>query len=151
MPKIRPSGERIPIPKGDHILTLREVKDFEQEDKWHENEDGSHPMKHQLIWRFESDALTEDGVPYEYAQFTGQFYGDSRANLTALLDFLLPDEGEEYKKTVDTDTLIGKRYKVRIASVKNQAGKVVPKAMFYEPLNDGPDPDLPFDPEKVPA
>lgn len=142
MAQIRAAGEkRDPIPAGKHTLTLKEVKPHVSDDPWHPVEDPNTGeqvpgKKEQLIWIFESDKKGQDGKPYEYATFTGLFYGDSRANLTTLLDMLMPNSTEDVKRNLDTDLLLGSKYEAQIAMQKNQKGNLVPKALFFAPISE---------------
>ena len=90
--------------------------------------------KEQLIWIFEAEEIAPDGRPYEHAVFTGLFYGDSRANLTTLLDMLLPKATDDEKKSLNTDLLLGSRYDAVIRMVKNQKNNLVPKAVDLSPV-----------------
>ena len=127
--------DRTPIPPGEYVLTLVEVRAHEQDDTFHPNEDGSFPKRMRLIWQFEAAGKTDiDGDPLEYAEWTGPYYGNPKAKLTGFLDQLLPDANEEAKSALDTDALVGKRFKVKIANQRNQKGDFVPKALFFEPV-----------------
>lgn len=136
MPVIQSSRnkERTPIPPGDHILTLVEVKPYEQDDTFHPNEDGSFPKKSRLIWQFQSDKADDDGDAYEYAEWTGAYYGNPKAKLTGFLDQIIPDASEETKEGLDTDSIIGRRFKSKIQNQKNAKGDYVPRAVYFEPL-----------------
>ena len=80
-----------------------------------------------------------DGEFYEFAQFTGLFYGDERANLTSLLDFMLPDvPHEEKRKGVDVEQLVGQRFRGRIAYAPNKKGDLRPRLSFLEPVAEPP-------------
>lgn len=155
MPTITPSKqrERVPIPVGEHTLTLTSVRAVTQPNRFAEKDDkGTYkdtgtiepPMRAQLVWDFDSDLSDGEGEPYEYAVWTGLSYGHPKANLTAFLDQILPDADEEMKSNLDTDTLIGRRFKSRIQMVKDGNGNPRPKAMYFEPL-------VGFDPEKTPV
>lgn len=149
MPTITPSKqrERTPIPVGEHVLTLTEVRLVEQPNRFAEKEDdGTYkatgttepPMRPQLVWNFDSDLRDSEGEHYEYTVWTGLSYGHPKANLTAFLDQILPDSDEEMKANLDTDTLIGRAFKTRIQMVKNANGEPRPKAMYFEPVNEPP-------------
>ena len=145
MPKIKSSEELtkfIPLPAGVHILTLAKVEERESANIFADRaEDGTYldtgtdtpPMRPQLLWVFESDELRPDGEPYAYAYWTGLYYGDDRAKLTAFLNSILPDSTHDERKNVDTDALIGARFRVRIATTKNKAGKDRPMHTLIEP------------------
>ena len=151
MPQIQSSKrERQPIPAGEHILTLVEVKPFESDNPYFkddEPESGTNQKrKTRLIWQFNSDTEDSEGMRYEHAIWTGLFYGNPRANLTTFLDQILPNAGEDVKSNINTDFLLGSRYRAKIRLVKNQKGDLVPKAVDLEPLNDTK-PTEHFDPD----
>ena len=142
-----PKDERSPIPSGAYVFTLTEIKDYESEDRWNPNPDGTLPMKKQLIWILVSDKVDpETKKPYEIAQFTGLYYGDDRANMTKLLDWMLPDVDHDTKrKGVDIESLIGRRFKGRVQHTENERGEMKPKLTMLDPLDetDTPDPSRP--------
>jgi len=150
MPVIQSSKrERHPIPAGDHILTLVEVKPHESDNPFYdpkEPEGGANQKrKTRLIWQFLSDSEDAEGTRYEHAIWTGEYYGHQRAGLTALLDQMLPDADEQVKSAINTDTLLGSRYKAKIRLAKNQKGDLVPKAVDLEPIKG--DKAVQFDPD----
>ena len=148
-----PKTERAMITPGVHILTLKEIKDHESEDPFNPNPDGTLPLKKQLLWIFESDRSGPDGKPYEIGYFSGLWYGDDRANMTHLLDWMLPDVEHDTKRAgVDVDGLIGRTYKARIQMQPNTKGEMRPKITMLDPIGEsglpgvpasGPDDDLP--------
>ena len=155
MPQIQSSKrERTSIPAGDHILTLVEVKQHDGEnaffDKTKEVGGANQPRRTRLIWQFTSEATDNEGVHFEHAIWTGEFYGNPRAGLTALLDQMLPEADENVRENVNTDTLIGTRYQAKIRLVRNQKGDVVPKAVDLEPIKGEGQTATPFDPDDVP-
>lgn len=136
-----PQRERHAIPAGAYTFTLTEIKDYESEDIYAvpDPETGERPKKSQLIWIFKADKKAPDGEPYEFAQFTGLFYGDDRAHMTHLLDWLLPDVDHEVKrKGVDVEQFVGRTYRGRIAYAPNQKGEMRPKLSFLEPTSEVP-------------
>lgn len=155
MPKVGDSNEqskREPISTGVHFLTLKQVKEMTQPNTFAEKTPAgiykatgttTPPDREQFIWVFESDTLDLSGKPMEYAVFTGRWYGDDRAKLTSFLDALLPEEAYENKVGLDTDALVGKRFRARIAQVKNQAGKLVPRHSMIEPDDSRPAAEAP--------
>ena len=151
MPQIQSSKrERNPIPPGDHILTLTEVKPFSGDNPYFdpkEPESGTNQKhKTRLIWQFLSDSEDAEGTRYEHAVWTGEYYGHQRAGLTALLDQMLPDAGDDVKSSINTDFLVGTRYKAKIRLTKNQKGDLVPKAVDLEPVA-GLAPKKDYDPD----
>jgi len=130
--------ERASIPPGDHILTLTEVKPYESDNPFFKKDEAvsnaNQPRKTRLIWQFTSDADDGEGNPFEHAIWTGEFYGDPRAGLTALLDQMMPEADEQVKSNINTDMLLGTRYKAKLRMVKNQKGDLVPKAVDLEPV-----------------
>jgi hypothetical protein len=153
MPIITPSKqrERTPIPVGDHLLTLTAVRLVEQPNRFAEKDERGNykatgttepPIRPQLVWQFDSDQHDEEGEAYEYAVWTGLSYGHPKANLTAFLDQILPESDEQMKGSLDTETLLGRRFRSRIQMVKDANGNPRPRAMYFEPIA-GFDPDLP--------
>ena len=139
MPQIQSSSasDRPAIPVGDHVLVLVEVKPYESDNiyfKDDEPESAANPRrKSQLIWQFVTGVTDGDGTQYEHAIWTGKFYGDPRANLTKLLDQILPGQSEETKAALNTDILLGSSYKAMVRTVKNKKGDLVPKVVVIEP------------------
>ena len=143
MPQVKPSTtERVPISVGPHVLTLAEVVEHVADNPYfdmNKPEGGLNTKQRtRLIWRFRSDAGDGEGNPYEYSHWTGTTYGDSRANLTWLLDQLLPDSDEEMRANINTDVLIGRKFRTKIQNRKNQKGEMVPGALFFEPVEEIP-------------
>ncbi len=148
MPKVGDSAsqtKRLPIPVGVHTLTLTEVKELVQPNTFAEKDaktgifkatgTTTPPDREQFIWVFQSETRDPEGHPFEYAIFTGRWYGDDRAKLTSLLDSLMPEADYEAKSGLDTDAMTGKRFRARIANVKNQRGDFVPRHTMIEPLD----------------
>ena len=149
MPKIQPAEQRArhPIPPGDYTLMLDEVKLIEQPNRFAEKDDKGiykatgttePPIRPQLVWQFIADKNDPEGDPLEYSMWTGVSYGNERAKLTDLLDQLLPEADEEMKSNLETDTLVGRRFKTKIMLVKNASGEPRPRAMFFEPVKELP-------------
>jgi hypothetical protein len=118
------------IPAGEHILTLKECErilttpfgaDPDSADK-----------EPQLIWRFVSNKADEDGTKYAFHTYTKFVYGDPRANLTKLLDLLVPGMNKEKAKSLDSDEMIGKKWKVHIRHEKNSKGDPKPVIALAE-------------------
>lgn len=131
-----PKEDRVPIPAGAYVFTLKEIKDHESEDRWNLNPDGTMPMKKQLIWVFVADKVDpETKKPYEFAQFTGLWYGDDRANMTKLLDWMLPDIDHDTKRRgIDVDALVGRKFKGRIQHVPTEKGGIKPALTMLDPI-----------------
>lgn len=148
-----PKTERAQIIPGAHTLTLKQIKDVESEDIFNPNEDGSLPVKRQLLWIFQSDKKGPDGKFYEHATYTGLYYGNERANMTHLLDWMLPDVAHEDKrKGVDVDGLIGRQFKARIQMQPNQKGELRPRLTMLDPIGEAGLPaSTPFDPDEIPV
>lgn len=136
-----PKTERPAIPAGSYVLTLKEIKDYKGPvfNAVPDPETGETPMKDQLIWIFEADKKAQDGKPYEFAQFTGLYYGDSRANMTHLLDWMLPDLDHDTKRHgVDVEALIGFTFKARIQHQPNRKGDMKPTLTMLDPIDTMP-------------
>lgn len=129
MPQAQPQAEMVFIPAGDHILTLVSVE--EKQMPSYNNPEETTPR---WVWQFKSQTKNPDtGERYEYREYTGPSYGDSRARLTFLLDQMFPDLDEEDKTTIDTDDYIGTHYSAIIASMKNTKGEMRPKITSIRP------------------
>ena len=75
------------IPTGEHILKLVEVREQETADRYGKSDNGKVVRN---IWQFVSAKTDEDGTPYEYGVFTGNTYGNPKANMTEFMDMLVP-------------------------------------------------------------
>lgn len=129
--KIDTSNNFATIPAGDHLLRLNAVEIRESDDKFGKSKDGK---TKRLMWQFFSKATDpETGDPYEYCVWTGTAYGMSNANMTILLNQLVPDMTLEKAKTFDTDELVDKWFRARIRLEKNEAGEMKPKHILLEP------------------
>lgn len=130
------------IPAGEHILTLRAVKEVEFDDTYGKGENGKVKRLH---WRFTSNEEDDEGCPYELNLYTNMAYGNSKASLTRLLDNMIPGvklvgmtvcdkNGDE----VETEELIGKKFKSQIKHHVNEAGKKRGDYVFITPIKAKP-------------
>ena len=127
------------IKPGNHTLTLTAIRVVEGDNPYFKKDKpiskSNNPKNNRLVWDFVTDEVDPaTGKPYEYAHWTNDNYGDSRASLTKLLDFLVPGITVEQAKGMDVEELIGKRYAAFISTRKNQKGNVVPDLAFAKPL-----------------
>lgn len=143
-----PKEERPLIPAGAYTLTLNGIKEVEVEDRYHPEGDGSFPVIKKLVWEFVSDKSDKaTGKPYEHSVWTGLFYGNEKAKLTELLDWMLPEVDTKTKKRgFDVETLIGKKFKARIQHATSESGRTFAKLTMLDPID-----EIPFDPDKVKA
>jgi hypothetical protein len=116
MPIPTTTEEKPLIPKGTHIVILREVVEKDVNSQYSNREDGKVTK---WMWKFESTTLDEKDEPYELVQFTNTSYGSSSATLTKLLDQMVPGIDIDRAATFDTDTLIGKRFEATIKHEPN--------------------------------
>jgi len=88
------------------------------------------PNGWQWRWNFRTVELTdEEDEPFKMAYFTGTEYiaGSDRAKLTKLLDKICRDLTKEEKETIDTDTLIGKKYRADVVHATRPDGSMSAK------------------------
>lgn len=120
------------IPAGEHTLTLMQVSEVEVDDSFHP---GTRVTK--WIWEFDSDDKDEDGVPFTHKVWTKTVYGHAKAGLTVLLSQLVPGITQESANKLDTDTLIGQRFKAMIRQAPDDSGKVRAQLAYIGPLASG--------------
>lgn len=146
MPTTQPSPKTPLIPAGEHFLTLVAVEEKEV-DNLRAAKDPTAPKRvMKWLWRFISDDVDPENpdVHYEYAAWTFANYGHSKANLTKLLDMIVPKATAEQKASLNTDQILGRRYKAMIVHKTNEKNDLVPDA-FMVPLKPG---DVGFEPPK---
>ena len=120
------------VTPGEHLLTLVDVRELEQPNLYREKPEDPE-TRIRWVWTFRSDTLDEDGKPMEYVHWTGPTYGDDRAALTELADWLMPDATFDEKAGLVTEKMIGNRYRAKIKQRKNKKDKLVPDVSFMEP------------------
>jgi hypothetical protein len=79
----------------------------------------------QWRWIFETMELTnEDDDPFRLSYYTGTSYqeGNQKSKLTKLLDRICRDLTTEEKESLDTDTLLGKKFRIDVTHVKKTDG-----------------------------
>lgn len=149
MPQTKPN-RRPMIPKGQHIFTLASVEEVEVQALKRKPTDPDKIKK--WAWRFESDMIDEEGEHYEYTHWTNSRYGHAKANLTQLLNMICPNLTAEQKANLNTDTLIGQRFKAFMIHRPSQTdgSKMLADIGSIEPAT-GDDAIPPqFDPEPAP-
>ena len=122
------------IPPGEHVLILREVKPQEVKKYQSETE-----KEVKWLWRFEAQGETYTDAkgeeqPYEFVQWTKITYGPPKANLTKLLDQLIPGIDEQSAAILDTDDLCGRRFKAIIRHEKNEKKEVYATLAVISPM-----------------
>jgi hypothetical protein len=110
-------------PEGEFIFKLVEVAEKDVKSQFAKTPGGTIPK---WIWRFEAvDEVDENDDPFEVTIFTGTSFGDKRAALTVLLRSIFGKEyTEEDALKLDTDDLIGKRFRCTILHKENDDGRV---------------------------
>ena len=118
MPRIHPSEYTVCPVADDALLVLRRVELVEPD------ESSPYQSGPRLKWMFETVDLIDDdsGEGYRASIYTGTAYGNSKANLTKLLDRLCPDLNGSEKARLDTDELCGKRFRANVIHEKKQDG-----------------------------
>src|SRR5262252_6975872 len=114
MPITKGETPRTPIEAGDHLLTLKSVVEKEMPSY-------NDPNKQEIrwVWVFTSQRKDELGQPQQFSVFTGSVYGNPKATLTILLDFMCPTLSGAQKASLNTDELLYQTYKARI---RHEAG-----------------------------
>lgn len=100
------SNTKMLPPEGTHVLTLTSVSEKRVQSQFSKEADG---MVDKLLWVFEPEA-----GGWDYAVWTKLAYGDDRAELTKLLDMLVPGMSKDRLGDVHAEDLVGKRYRVKI-------------------------------------
>jgi len=139
MPTTKPSPKAPEIPDGEHFLTLASVE-VREVDNLRAQKDVTAPKRvDKWLWRFVSDDVDPENpdVHYELAVWTFENYGHPKANLTKLLDMLLPRATIEQKASLNTDRLVGRRYKAQIIHRLNTKNEMQAEAAFIVPLREG--------------
>lgn len=132
--------EFVLIPAGLQKLKLVTIIEKEFPDKFNTN--GGNPVN-RLIWTFMSKQTDEDGVPYEYAVFTGETYGNDKAALTLLVDMVIPNTTpdswgaliQEDGLNSLRDAVCDKWYEAQIKHVKGKdGGKARADHVYIKPI-----------------
>lgn len=132
--------DRTPAPDGLYKVRLKEVKEETSENIFETNEDGSHPMRTQLVWAFETvGAARSDGKPYMFWKRTGTDYGNDKANLTLLVDAMLGRRmtGEE-AADYDLQSMEGNEYNALVSCQPNAKGELRNKLLKVSSLKPAP-------------
>lgn len=148
MPVTKPSPVTPLCPAGEHFLTLAAVE-VKEVDNLRFQKDPTQPRRvNKWLWRFISDDIDpeSDGQHYELPMWTFENYGHPRANLTKLLDMIVPRATPEQKAALNTDALIGRRYKAQVVHQLNEKKEMDAKPAFIVPLKAG---DEGFEPPKA--
>lgn len=109
-------------PEGDDILVRLsnvEVILNDENAQYHKGEE-------RWRWVFETlEQTNSDDEPFKVSLFTGTSYipGSQQCKLTKLLDKLCRDLSTEEKQEFDTDTLVGKKFRIDVSHQKTQAGR----------------------------
>ena len=119
------------IPSGEHVLTLMKVDEVEVDNTF---KPGERVTK--WVWEFDSDQADEDGVPYTYKYWTKTTYGHPKANLTILLDQMVPDMTQERAKGLNTDSLTGRKFKAMIRHEKDDKNQLRAALAYLAPLSE---------------
>jgi hypothetical protein len=123
--------QRVMIPAGEHIVTLKEVVLHRVTNNYSQDPDGK---INKLMFGFLADSTQPGGNPYEYAAWTGTTYGDHRAALTQLLDMMIPGLAKGAK--VALNSLVGNRYRALIQHRTNpNTGKQHAAHVYILPID----------------
>lgn len=123
------------MPAGEHILTLTEVNEVESPNPFKQKPTDP-DTRIRWAWKFESESLDEDGVPFVHTEWTGTQFGNSRANLTTLLRQVVPGITKEAADHLNTDTLLGKRFRAHVRHGLNQKNETVSELAVISPMAD---------------
>jgi hypothetical protein len=145
MPQVETEQELIPA--GEHILTLRSVDEKEMSKFGSKNENDTTTR---WIWKFTSQMRDDDDKPYTLVIYTNTRYGNSNASLTHLLDLLIPNCTKEIARSLNTDDILGNKYKARIKHVTGDTGKMRAEIITAAPYSGKKRPD-PDDDEPTPT
>ncbi len=126
------------IPAGEHVLKLVSVEGKEMDDRYGRSTTGK---TIRYVWQFVSNETDDDGVPYEYAVFTGDQYGNPKAGMTLLVDMLVPGMTAAKFEDFDSDDLVGKRFRAQIKHTPREDGKgMAAKHVYITPITNKPRP-----------
>jgi hypothetical protein len=118
------------IPAGEHILTLLAVDEVESNVYGSDDE-----LQLQWLWKFQSDQKDDTGQAFRYHAYTKFSYGNAKANLTKLLDLLIPGMNKGMLASVgDPSKLIGRSWTCHIKHVKNEKGDPKPEIALATPI-----------------
>ena len=121
-------GERALIAEGTQTLVFKGCESKMVADNFSATE-GAKVEKY--LWQF-ANAQSE-----QYSVWTNTRYGSDRAGLTQLLDLMLPGITKEDVAKLDTDDLVGRKYRARIVHRKNaNTGKVYAQHTILEPIEE---------------
>lgn len=120
------------IPAGEHVLTLMQVTEVEVDNSYKPGEKVT-----KWVWEFDSDEKDEDDIPYTHKEWTKTTYGHPKANLTKLLDQLVPGMDQDRAKNLNTDSLVGRKFKGMIRHEKDDKGKDRAALAYIAPLPEG--------------
>jgi len=133
MPQTEPQKKLVPVPAGEHEFTLTEVRANE-----YPTYNDPNRMGIRWRWVFRSTQINpENGEPWEFYHFTGNRYGAPNAGLTLLYDQIVPKLSDWDKEHLNTDDLIGRRYRGIIRHEKPERPDDAPKAKlaYIQPLD----------------
>lgn len=135
-------------PPGEHVLTLVSVDAVEVDNLAHRKDPLKDPRPRIMkwAWRFETDEVDpEDALPFEITEWTQDAYGSPRANLTILLDQIIPRATKEQKERIRPRTLLGRRFDVNVIHRQSQTSTgLIAEVQYYKPRPQGDQrPDAP--------
>lgn len=141
------SAKRPMIPAGKHFVTLKDVQAMSVVSLAHIKDPVKNPNPTEIkwAWRFEADCLDpKDGLPFEHTVWTKDAYGGGRANLTKLLDLLLPRASREQKQNLKPKVIYGRRFEVVVIHrpSQNNPGMTMAEAVSFVPTT------VPMDPKE---
>lgn len=142
MPQLQKQEDFTPCPPGEHLFTLLDVEQRKFQSDYAKSADG---MVDKLMWKFVSDTIDPaSGKGWMYTHFTGLAYGNHKAALTILLNQIIEglakmpkDAAQDFAASLNTDSLLGSRYKAFIRHDLTEKGDVRPVLAFIAPLKVG--------------
>lgn len=122
------------IPEGEHVFTLAGVDEVLVESQF--SKAGEKVTK--WVWSFESEDKDDDGLPYIHKEWTRTTYGHPKANLTILLNQLLPGLTTEDANHLNTDNLVGKKFVGVIRHAPDEKGVMRADLAYIKPKDYDP-------------
>ena len=121
MPTPTVSKVRPLCPEGEFVFRLASVEEKSVKSDFAKTDDGKVTK---WLWKFEAlDEVDDNDEPYEAVKFTGTSFGDARAELTKWLRAIYgKDYGEADAAQLDTDELVGKRFRLTIIHSDDDKG-----------------------------
>ena len=138
--QVKPN-KRPMIPAGSYYLRLVDVHAQEVPSLAHQKDPGKYPNPKEIkwAWRFEANVLDpEGGLPYEHTVWTNDRYGNPKANLTKLLDFVIPRATKEQKEQLRPRLIYGRWWEAQVIWRPSQtSGRMMAEVAFWKEVPKG--------------